>query len=400
MAFLDSTMLMLLIVIVVVIIVAGVGAYLYSRRSKAARPPAQPASPWGPPSTGTLPSVGPRPEPAAQPQAPPGQPSAQPVFVPPTVERPSQAQMPPAPAVPQPQPAPQTPAQMGQQAPAPLPQPPTYQPASQPVYQPPPAQTIPPSQPFTPAPQPAFETSRTSYFGPTAAPAQPPAQPTPAPAPAQAAASAPQPAIQSQAAMPAPAQYAPPSTVQPPAPSATTFQAPGSAGPEMRHFTKKIILIGDGGVGKTTLIRKFVYDMFDDKYIATIGTKVSKKKVVFPELNLDINLMVWDVQGQRNDPLLTRYFAGAEGAFFVCDVTRFQTFENLPEWIKDFEAVCGKVPMIILGNKSDLVDNAQFGEGELGALAARYNAKAFLTSAKTGANVEMSFNDIGRAITK
>jgi len=173
-----------------------------------------------------------------------------------------------------------------------------------------------------------------------------------------------------------------------------------AAGPDMRHFTKKIILIGDGGVGKTTLIRKFVYDMFDDKYIATIGTKVSKKKVVFAEKLLDINLMVWDVQGQRNDPLLTRYFTGAEGAFFVCDVTRFQTFENLPEWIKDFESVCGKVPMIILGNKSDLVDAGQFGESELNALAARYNAKAYLTSAKTGANVESSFKDIARAITK
>ena len=84
----------------------------------------------------------------------------------------------------------------------------------------------------------------------------------------------------------------------------------------------------------------------------------------------------------------------------MCDVTRFQTFENLPEWIKDFESVCGKVPMIILGNKSDLVDNAQFGESELAALAARYNAKAFLTSAKSGANVESSFKDIARAITK
>jgi small GTP-binding protein len=173
-----------------------------------------------------------------------------------------------------------------------------------------------------------------------------------------------------------------------------------STGPEMRHFTKKIILIGDGGVGKTTLIRKFVYDMFDDKYIATIGTKVSKKKVVISDIQLDINLMVWDVQGQRNDPLLTRYFTGAEGALFVCDVTRFQTFENLPEWIKDFESVCGKVPMIILGNKSDLVDNSQFGESELSALAARYSAKSFLTSAKTGANVESSFKDLARSIMK
>ena len=174
--------------------------------------------------------------------------------------------------------------------------------------------------------------------------------------------------------------------------------APAGAG--MRHVTKKIILIGDGGVGKTTLIRKFVYDMFDDKYIATIGTKVSKKKVIFPETNLDVNLMVWDVQGQRNDPLLTRYFTGAEGAIFVCDVTRFQTFENLPEWIKDFESACGKVPMIILGNKSDLVDNIQFGEGELNALAARYNARTYLTSARSGANVESSFMQLARAITR
>jgi small GTP-binding protein len=121
---------------------------------------------------------------------------------------------------------------------------------------------------------------------------------------------------------------------------------------------------------------------------------------VISDIQLDINLMVWDVQGQRNDPLLTRYFTGAEGALFVCDVTRFQTFENLPEWIKDFESVCGKVPMIILGNKSDLVDNSQFGESELSALAARYSAKSFLTSAKTGANVESSFKDLARSIMK
>lgn len=166
----------------------------------------------------------------------------------------------------------------------------------------------------------------------------------------------------------------------------------------MRHFTKKIILIGDGGVGKTTLIRKFVYDMFDDKYIQTIGTKVSKKKVAFPDMNMDINLMVWDVQGQRNDPLLTRYFQGAEGALFVCDVTRFQTFENLPQWITDFQNICGNVPMILLANKSDLVDSAQFGEAEMRALGQRYGARAYLTSAKTGENVERSFLELARSI--
>ena len=118
-----------------------------------------------------------------------------------------------------------------------------------------------------------------------------------------------------------------------------------------------------------------------------------------PEAALDVSLMVWDVQGQRNDPLLTRYFAGAEGALFVCDLTRFSTFENLPEWIKDFDAMCGNVPKILLGNKADLLDSAQFGESELAALAARYNARAYLTSAKTGANVERSFNELARAIT-
>ena len=404
MAFLDNTVMYYLVIAIVIAVVLIVVAYALMRRGKAAaQPPAEQASPWGQPPTGTLPSVGAQPVPAAQPQATPGQSPAQPAYVPPTVERPPQAPAPPSQPVSQAPPALAQPAPAIPQAYQPAQQPPAYQPPSQqtpayqqpPVIRPQPAQSTPQPQAFTPAPpQPAQDTSRTSYFGQPPAPSQP-YQPSTMPAPA------PYPAAQ--AAAPAPSPYTPPApspgpALPAPAPVAPAPAAP--AGPEMRHFTKKIILIGDGGVGKTTLIRKFVYDMFDDKYIATIGTKVSKKKVLFPETQLDVNLMVWDVQGQRNDPLLTRYFTGAEGALFVCDVTRFQTFENLPEWIKDFEAVCGKVPMIILGNKSDLVDNTQFGESELSALAARYNAKAFLTSAKTGANVESSFKDIARAITK
>lgn len=164
---------------------------------------------------------------------------------------------------------------------------------------------------------------------------------------------------------------------------------------EKKKYTKKIILIGDGGVGKTTLIRRFVYDMFDDKYIQTIGTKVSKKKLEYPENNVELTLMIWDVQGQRNDPLLHKYFVGAEGALLVCDVTRYQTYEHLSEWINEFYETVGKVPIILLANKSDLKAQMQFGSAEMASLAEKYHTKYYLTSAKTGDNVEKAFRELG-----
>jgi small GTP-binding protein len=168
-----------------------------------------------------------------------------------------------------------------------------------------------------------------------------------------------------------------------------------------RKIMKKICLLGDGAVGKTTLIKKFVYDKFDDKYIMTFGTKVTKKGVCLSAggQDFDLTMMIWDILGQRvHDALHATYYQGAAGALLVCDVTRRETLQGLEEWARVFRNVCPETPIIFLGNKSDLKDQARVTDADLAALAARYGTVHFMTSAKTGEHVEESFLRLGRTI--
>ncbi len=170
-----------------------------------------------------------------------------------------------------------------------------------------------------------------------------------------------------------------------------------------RKIMKKICLLGDGAVGKTTLIKKFVFDKFDDKYIMTFGTKVTKKNVCLScgGTDFDLTMMIWDILGQRvHDSLHATYYQGAAGALLVCDVTRRQTLDGLDEWARVFRGVCPETPIIFLGNKSDLTDQAQVSESDLAALAAKYGTVHYMTSAKTGAHVEESFLRLGTTIVE
>lgn len=168
-----------------------------------------------------------------------------------------------------------------------------------------------------------------------------------------------------------------------------------------KKLMKKICLLGDGAVGKTSLIRKFVFDSFDDKYIMTFGTKVSKKDVSMIRAGQEFNMtfLIWDILGQRvHNTIHSAYYQGASGAFIVCDTTRRETFDRLEEWIEVFRSVNKDAPIVLLGNKSDLADEMQFGDEELGQLAARHCMKYHLTSAKTGAHVEESFIELGNEV--
>jgi len=161
-------------------------------------------------------------------------------------------------------------------------------------------------------------------------------------------------------------------------------------------YLKKVCLLGDGGVGKTSLIRKFVFDQFDDKYIVTIGTKVVKKEISVSIAGLDavVTLMIWDILGQKmHDSLHASYYRGAGGALLVCDILRRETFDHLLDWINVFRKSSPDAPFIILANKSDLSPWSVLKE-DLDALAAKYNSTAYITSAKTGMNVEEAFRDL------
>jgi small GTP-binding protein len=165
---------------------------------------------------------------------------------------------------------------------------------------------------------------------------------------------------------------------------------------------RKIVLIGDWGVGKTSLIKKYVFDQFDDDYITTLGTKVTKKRIKYKiseEKVIDMNLMIWDVMGQKDFSKIQKMsFKNANGALIVCDVTRNETLESIYTWRSDLFEVTGEIPLVILANKSDLIDEAKFSDKELSEVTSKLNVPHFFTSAKTGENVNNAFITIGKKL--
>lgn len=171
---------------------------------------------------------------------------------------------------------------------------------------------------------------------------------------------------------------------------------------ELVKIKSKVCLLGDSGVGKTSLIRRFVHDMFDDHYISTIGTKISKKelKLDFQEKTIDMDMTVWDIMGHRGFRQLLQeaYFYGAQGVLAVCDMTREQTLNDLDDWIDSVFKSIERIPVIIVANKSDLKDDAQFSDKELAASAEGFGSSYVYASAKTGENVELAFTKLAKSI--
>jgi small GTP-binding protein len=166
---------------------------------------------------------------------------------------------------------------------------------------------------------------------------------------------------------------------------------------EIRDMTKKICVIGDAAVGKTSLIRRFVVEKFDDKYITTIGTKTSKKTMTIRGGATDIylTLMIWDVLGQKNfEKLHKSAYKGASGAFVVMDLTRKETLTTFSAWVKSLYKITGEIPIVVLANKHDL--EPAFGRKEIEAVIEEYEFPYILTSAKTGENVNDAFYSLGR----
>jgi small GTP-binding protein len=162
-------------------------------------------------------------------------------------------------------------------------------------------------------------------------------------------------------------------------------------------YILKLCLLGDGAVGKTSLVRRYVFDVFDDKYLMSFGTKVSKKSVSFDDVQVD--LMIWDILGQKTqNSLHAAYYRGAAGALAVCDCTRPETMRSLSSWVDSFVSVVGDMPMTILANKSDL--EKAISMDELRSFCDSIGSTLLETSAKTGANVEESFQQIARRMVE
>ncbi len=168
----------------------------------------------------------------------------------------------------------------------------------------------------------------------------------------------------------------------------------------------KVCLVGDNAVGKTSLVRRFVLDQFDDRYITTLGAKVMKKEVRLEDPKLGrpviVDLTAWDIMGQPSFRELLReaYFSGAQGIMAVVDLTRRETLDNLPAWIDAVVRTVGPVPVVVAGNKADLTDQAKYGPDEIESVTRISASNRFLTSAKTGALVNATFERVASVVAE
>ncbi|MCK5024301.1 MAG: GTP-binding protein [Thermoplasmata archaeon] len=162
----------------------------------------------------------------------------------------------------------------------------------------------------------------------------------------------------------------------------------------------KVCLVGDSAVGKTSLIKKFVLDLFDDSYITTIGTKITKKTIIFDldDKEIIMDMMIWDIIGQASYRSLLQdaYFYGAHGVLAISDSTRPETAKNIHDWMASTQQVVGDVPVIFLANKCDL--KPKITQEQLNSNVSQYGGKAMFSSAKTGENVVEAFHALGDAI--
>lgn len=162
----------------------------------------------------------------------------------------------------------------------------------------------------------------------------------------------------------------------------------------------KIVFLGDQGVGKTSLITRFMYDTFDDQYAATIGIDFLSK-TMYLEDNKTIRLQLWDTAGQeRFRSLIPSYIRDSNVAIVCYDITDRKTFDNLEKWINEVKLERGNdVIIVLVGNKSDLNNKRQVSLEDLEKLAKSINCDIFLeTSTKANYNIKLLFKRIAKSL--
>lgn len=169
--------------------------------------------------------------------------------------------------------------------------------------------------------------------------------------------------------------------------------------PTTKIIRKKICLLGDFAVGKTSLVRRYVHGIFDEKYLTTIGVTLSQKSIL--RADYELRLIVWDLAGGEDfSRSETLYLRGAAGALILCDLSRADSLPYLEHYTRQLWESSPEAAIILIGNKSDLLHHrhAPANQAELARISADLNLDYLLTSAKTGENVDLAFESLAIAI--
>lgn len=154
--------------------------------------------------------------------------------------------------------------------------------------------------------------------------------------------------------------------------------------------SKKIVVLGHFGVGKTSLIRRFVENTFSTDYKVTIGVHILKKEIHLKETN--VKLILWDTEGtDLIKDVRTSYLLGTHGFILVCDVTRPNTFKDLTTQIDYLQSNYNDTPIVTVGNKSDLLP-----KGKMTQIKDELDFLDIIVSAKEGNNVQRLFEKIAK----
>lgn len=159
------------------------------------------------------------------------------------------------------------------------------------------------------------------------------------------------------------------------------------------YFRFKGILLGEGAVGKTSLLFRFVDNKFRDNYSPTLGVDFLSKEVGFSRDTVKVT--IWDLAGQEKFKFMRKnFYMGANGALLIFDLTRPETFEKVSAWYEEMrENLSEEIPFLLIGNKADLINEGERVVEKEKAIefAKNHQSEYIETSAKTGKNVEESF---------
>ncbi len=161
----------------------------------------------------------------------------------------------------------------------------------------------------------------------------------------------------------------------------------------------KICMAGEAAVGKTSLIRRYVLDEYDDRYVATLGTKITKKTLTVHESGAAaarVDMILWDIMGTSTlrELLKEAYYHGAQGILAVADLTRRDTLGALDEWSRSIRSVAGNIPTFGVVSKADLEASRALPAADVAAFFEKRRWPWSYASAKTGSGVEEAFRGL------
>ena len=166
---------------------------------------------------------------------------------------------------------------------------------------------------------------------------------------------------------------------------------------ERKDFVFKLTVIGDGGVGKTSLIKKYTKGSFKKEYIKTLGAQFSKYDEKIE--NSAVKLFFWDIAGQKEFSFMRpTFYKGSKAAIIVFSLAPDEiddSFKHISEWHEDIKKYCGDIPIVLFGNKMDLVNDEELDENNVKEIVDKRDFLGYYkTSAKTGNGVYKAFQAI------